>query len=95
MTRLGIGFGVSYAEKIPVTEQRSLAERGKNASHLLNYLDPSIDVSLGDIIRYQPLSKTFFGFAISHRSGIFGTSDILGNVDGGSNYLMMYFETVI
>lgn len=95
MTRVGLGFGLSYAERIPITEQRSLAEQGKNTSHLLNYMDPSIDVSVGDIIRYEPLSNTFFGFAVSHRSGIFGTSDILGNVNGGSNYIVMYLEAVI
>jgi len=30
---------------------------------------------------------------VSHRSGAFGSSQLLGNVDGGSNYLYLSLES--
>jgi len=94
-TRLGFGLGVSYAQKLPFVEQRDQTRRGRNASKLLNYLDPSIDVSVGDLFGVRSLRETYFGFGVSHRSGIFGTSQLLGNVDGGSNYVYSYIESKI
>ena len=91
-TRVGFGLGVSYAQKVPFVEQRDQTLRGRNASKLLNYLDPSIDVSVGDLIGIRTLRETYFGFGASHRSGIFGTSQLLGNANGGSNYLYSYIE---
>lgn len=85
-TRVGFGAGVSYAQKLPFVEQRDQAVRGCNSSKLLNYLDPSIDVSVGDLFGVRILRETYFGFGVSHRSGTFGTSQLLGNVNGGSNY---------
>ncbi|MES2955624.1 MAG: MipA/OmpV family protein, partial [Pseudomonadota bacterium] len=61
----------------------------------LNYLDPSIDFSLGDLIGRPGLKDTYLGFGVSHRSGIFGSSRLLGNVNGGSNYIYTYIETVL
>ncbi len=92
-TRLGFGAGLSYAQRIPYVEARDQERRGRNTSRLLNYLDPSIDVSLGDLLRVRSLRETYFGFGVSHRSGIFGTSQLLGNVNGGSNYIYSYVET--
>ena len=91
-TRAGFGLGVSYAQKVPFVEQRDQTLRGRNASKLLNYLDPSIDVSVGDLIGIRTLRETYFGFGASHRSGIFGTSQLLGNANGGSNYHYSYIE---
>lgn len=91
-TRLGFGLGVSYAQKVPFVEQRDQTARGRNSSKLLNYLDPSIDVSVGDLFGVRTLRETYFGFGVSHRSGIFATSQLLGNVDGGSNYIYSYLE---
>ncbi len=90
-TRLGLGVGLSLAQRVPYTEVSSQA--GKTTSRLLNYLDPTIDVSLGDIIGSRALKDTYLGFGVSHRSGIFGSSRLLGNVNGGSNYLYTYVET--
>jgi MipA family protein len=94
-TRLGLGVGVSMAQRAPYIESSSLAANGKSASRMLNYLDPTIDVSLGDLIGYRPLKDTFIGFGVSHRSGIFGSSRLLGNVNGGSNYIYTYVETAL
>jgi MipA family protein len=77
---------------VPFVEQRDQILRGRNTSKLLNYLDPSIDVSVGDLIGVPRFKETYFGFGVSHRSGIFGTSQLLGNTNGGSNYIYSYVE---
>jgi outer membrane protein len=91
-TRLGFGVGVSYAERVPFVEARDLDRREQSSSRLLNYLDPSIDFSVGDLIGARSLKETYLGFGVSHRSGIFGSSRLLGNVNGGSNYIYSYVE---
>lgn len=92
-TRLGWGFGVSLAQRAPYEETSSQAARGRPTSRLLTYIDPTIDVSLGDLINSHALKDTFIGFGVSHRSGIFASSRLLGNVNGGSNYIYTYIET--
>ena len=92
-TRLGMGLGLSLAQRAPYIEASSQAAAGKQASRLLNYLDPTIDISLGDLVGVRSLKNTFVGVGVSHRSGIFGASRMLGNVNGGSNYLYTYVET--
>jgi outer membrane protein len=74
-------------------EVRDLAERGRSTSKLLQTLDPTVDVSLGDLIGVRALRETYLGLGVSHRSGIFGTSNLFGNVNGGSNYIYTYLET--
>ena len=90
-TRLGFGAGVSAAQYAPYEEVSSLA----STSRLLTYLEPTIDFSLGDLIGSRLLKNTYLGFGVSHRSGIFGSSSLLGNVNGGSNYIYTYLETVL
>jgi outer membrane protein len=90
-TRLGVGIGLSAVQRVPYAE----IESGKTGSRLLNYLDPTLDVSLGDLIGSRVLKNTFIGVGVSHRSGIFGTSSLLGNVNGGSNYIYTYLETAL
>ena len=91
-TRLGFGAGISYAGQIPYVEMRSQLVRGRSSSKLLNYLDPSVDVSVGDIINVKAMRETYPGLGVSHRSGIFVTSRLFGNVSGGSNYIYSYVE---
>lgn len=91
-TRIGFGAGVSYAQKVPFVEARDQERRGRNTSKLLNYLDPSIDVNVGDLLGSRSLRETYVGLGVSHRSGIFANSQLLGNVDGGSNYIYSYVE---
>jgi outer membrane protein len=91
-TRLGFGAGLSYARRVPFMESRDQAVRGRDTSRLLNYMDPTIDVSLGDLVGSRRLRDTFVGLGVSHRSGIFGSSQLLGNVNGGSNYIYSYVE---
>lgn len=92
-TRLGLGIGLSYAKEVPLTEQRDQAARGRNTSRLLNTLDPTADFSLGDLLGVRKLRETYVGAGVAHRSGIFGTSQLLRNVNGGSNYIYGYVET--
>ncbi len=91
-TRVGLGTGVSYAERVPFVEMRDQIARARNSSRLLNYLDLSADVSIGDLVGAKSLRDTYAGLGVSHRSGIFGTSRLFGNVDGGSNYIYSYLE---
>lgn len=90
-TRLGLGVGLSAAQRVPYTEVTS--QKGKTTSRLLSYLDPTIDISVGDLIGVRSLKETYFGFGVSHRSGVFGASRLLGNVSGGSNYIYGYVES--
>jgi outer membrane protein len=92
-TRVGLGIGLSYAQRIPLMEERDLADRGRNTSKLLNTFDPTVDFSVGDLVGVKSLRETYLGLGVSHRSGIFGTSHLLGNVNGGSNYIYSYVET--
>jgi outer membrane protein len=91
-TRLGFGVGLSYANRVPFVEMRDQIARGRNSSRVLNYLDPTVDVSVGDLIGVKSMKETYLGVGVSHRSGIFGTSSLLGNVNGGSNYIYSYLE---
>lgn len=94
-TRIGFGAGISFASRVPYVEQRDQQERERNTSKLLNYLDPSIDINVGDLFGAGALKDTWFGFGVSHRSGAFASSSLLGNVDGGSNYIYTFLEMAI
>jgi outer membrane protein len=47
---------------------------------------------VGDLLGVRSMKRTFVGMGVSHRSGIFGSSRVLGNVNGGSNYIYSYVE---
>lgn len=88
--RLGLGEGVSYAGGIPYVEWLEASKEHDNNSRILNYLDISLDVSIGRVIRYNPLNETYVGYALKHRSGIYG---LINDVHrGGSNYNLFYIE---
>lgn len=84
-TRLALGSGLSYSEQISQMELRDQGRRGRGNWKLLNYLDPSFDVRIA--------RDTYVGVGVSHRSGAFGKSQLLGNVNGGSNYIYVSVET--
>lgn len=92
-TRFGFAEGLSYAQRIPFIEQADLGE-DENTSHLLNHLDVSLDANIGDLFGQPNLRGCYFGFAVSHRSGVFGLFDIFGRVRGGSNYNTLYVECI-
>jgi outer membrane protein len=92
-TRIGFGAGFSLAQRVPLAEVRDQARRGRATSRLLNYLDPTLDLNLGDLAGNRALNNTRLGVGVSHRSGIFGSSQLLGNINGGSNYLYGFIES--
>jgi len=94
-TRLGMGAGVSIAQRAPYIEASTQAALGKPTSRMLQYLDPTLDVSLGDLVGARAMKNTYIGLGVSHRSGIFGASRLLGNVNGGSNYIYAYLESAL
>ena len=91
-TRLGFAEGFSYAENVPWLEQEKAENKGRRTSHLLNYPEFSIAVSVGDVFGADLLRKLFFGFYVYHRSRIFASPNLYGNVDGGSNVNARYLE---
>ncbi|MCZ6517731.1 MAG: MipA/OmpV family protein [Gammaproteobacteria bacterium] len=90
--RYGLGFGFSYAERVPMVEQIKQASRGENTSHFLNYLEAQIDFPLNRLFGDAVSNKCYVGLTLVHRSGIFANSDILGNVSGGSDVLTAHLE---
>ena len=92
--RWGFGFGMSYAETIPIAEQRKQARKGENTSHFLNYLEMMLDFPLRRVAKAEWLQDCYAGLSIVHRSGIFGTSDFLGDVAGGSDWITAHLECV-
>lgn len=92
--RWGFGFGMSYAETVPIAEQRKQTGDGAkgNTSHFLNYLEMTLDFPLRRISKANWLQRCYAGLSIVHRSGIFGTSDILGDVSGGADWITAHLE---
>jgi outer membrane protein len=88
--RIGFGEGLSYTSNILMPEYIDAVLNSDNNSHLLNYLDISVDFDFGRLIGYKPLYSTAVGVAIKHRSGVFS---LFNNVShGGSNYNTFYIE---
>jgi len=87
--RLGFGEGISYTFNTLETEYYEAKMDEEPTSQFLNYLDISLDFDVGRLVRYKPLYDTYFGYAIKHRSGVFG---LYNGVHGGSNYNTLYLE---
>lgn len=92
--RLRIGFaeGWSWVSDIPYIENEEIREKGFEPSQLLNYLDFSADLNLGDIFGGKILKKTWLGYDIHHRSAIFEMASQFGSIKGGSNVQMLYLQ---
>ena len=89
--RLGFAEGFSYIENITYIEANEMERKGYEPSNLLNYLDFSIDVHLGDIFG-KKLDQLWLGYSIHHRSAIFESSSRFGRIKGGSNYNSVYLQ---
>ncbi len=90
--RWGFGFGMSYAKKVPIVERQKQASKGGNTSHFLNYLEMTLDFPLHRVSKANWLQRCYAGLTLVHRSGIFGTSDFLGDVAGGSDWISAHVE---
>ena len=88
--RFGIGEGGSYTSGILFVEYEEALVKNDNNSYFLNYIDVSVDFDLGRLIGYKQMHNTYIGWALKHRSGIFGL--INGVEAGGSNYNTVYLE---
>ena len=90
--RLGGAEGVSYAKDVPNMEQREMDNKGYRASNLLNFIDISIDLNVGDLFNANSMRDLWFGYSLHHRSAIFETSSAFGRIKGGSNYNTLYLQ---
>lgn len=93
--RYGLGFGMSYAETVPIAEQRKQAEKGNKTSRFLNYLELQLDFPLRRLFKAKSMRNCYAGLTVVHRSGIFGTSDLLGDVSGGADWITAHFECAV
>lgn len=93
--RLGLGEGLSYVSRIPMSEVRDFAKKGAESEKLMNYLEWTIDVPLR---QFEPLHGLFaggaieemsVGFLVWHRSSVFG---IFSETGGGVNFMGFSFE---
>jgi outer membrane protein len=90
--RLGAAEGLSWVTAVPYREEQNLAEKGYTTSQLLNYLDFSVDMNLGDITPGDALDKLWLGYYIHHRSAIFKSAQQFGRIKGGSNFQAVYLQ---
>ncbi|EIP99147.1 outer membrane protein V [Opitutaceae bacterium TAV1] len=90
--RFGFAEGMSYTDSITYYEETSLHRKGYRTSNLLNYLDFSLDLNIGDVVRKKALKDWWLGVGIHHRSGIFETSSMFGRIKGGSNFTNIYIQ---
>ncbi len=90
--RFGIAEGLSYADHISYIEQTEMDEKGLEASRWLLYLDFSLDVELGNFLKTNLFDNLWLGYSLHHRSGIFASSSMFGDIKGGSNYNSLYLQ---
>ncbi|MCG9728678.1 MipA/OmpV family protein [Shewanella sp. Isolate13] len=90
--RLGVAEGLSYVSNVTHIESSELEIKEYKPSKLLNYLDFSLDVNVGDVFNSAKFDNMWFGYSIHHRSGIFESSSAFGRISGGSNYQTVYLQ---
>ncbi|WP_197703379.1 MipA/OmpV family protein [Sulfurifustis variabilis] len=90
--RFGVAEGFSYVRQVTYIERTNLEDKGNTPSRLLNYLDLSIDVNVGDLLGARPAKRLWLGYGIHHRSGIFESGSQFGDIRGGSNYNTVYLQ---
>ncbi len=88
--RIGFGDGFSYTSDYLEPEDDEAILDGDNHSKILNYIDFSVDIDVGKLIQVESLHGLYLGWAVKHRSGIFG---LVNDVEeGGANYNTIYLE---
>jgi MipA family protein len=88
-TRFGVTEGLSWVERIPYMENRHFtSKKNRRTSKLLNFLEITLDVSLGDIVRVNKLTDTYIGIGVWHRSGVFQKFASFHNTGLGTNYII-------
>ena len=90
--RFGVAEGMSYISNVTYVEGNEMDEKGYEDSKLMNALDLSLDVNLGDITSIKELNTAWLGYGLHHRSSIFERSSQFGRIKGGSNYNTIYLQ---
>lgn len=90
--RLGIAEGISYADSLTYYESNDLDKKGFDESKLMNYLDLTLDLNVGDVFKSDKLEDLWFGYGIHHRSGMYESSSAFGDISGGSNFANVYLQ---
>ena len=90
--RIGFVEGISYVNEITYIEQKEMDRKDYQASNLMNYLDYTLDIDLGYIFGGEIFRELWLGYSIHHRSGIYGTAQQFGRINGGSNYPSIYLQ---
>jgi hypothetical protein len=89
---LGLGEGLSYVDRIPLSEQRDFAKKGPDvhSEKLMNYMEWTIDLPLRQFDSLEPLFRDgaikdmSVGFIVWHRSSVFG---VFAETKGGVNFM--------
>ena len=64
--RWGFGFGMSYADEVPIAEQRKQADRSNNTARFLNYLEMQLDFPLRRIFKSEAVKDCYAGLTVVH-----------------------------
>ena len=92
--RWSLGFGLSFAQTVPIAERLQQESKGKKISRVLSYLDMQVDFPLRRLFKAKSVRNCYAGISVVHRSGIFGSSDVLGDVAGGADWITAHLECV-
>ena len=94
--RIGLGEGLSYVTRVPLSEERDFQKKGPgiHSEKLLNYVEWTVDVPLRqfgtmDRLISKNIDEVYVGFFIFHRSSIFG---LMAETKGGVNFMGLGFE---
>ncbi|WP_419175014.1 MipA/OmpV family protein [Desulfosediminicola sp.] len=90
--RFGVAEGLSYLSDITYIEQSEMDRKDYEPSNLMNYLDLSVDVDLGDLFKSERMRNWYLGYSIHHRSAIFESASQFGRIKGGANYNTIYLQ---
>ncbi|MDG3086349.1 MipA/OmpV family protein [Vibrio hannami] len=84
--RFGAAEGLSYIDNVTYIESSEMERKGYQNSKLMNYLDISFDVNIGDLFNSRSYDNMWLGYSLHHRSAIFEQASRFGRIKGGSNY---------
>ncbi len=63
-----------------------------DSSRLLLYLEVTVDYALDKIFRSSAFENCFVGGILTHRSGVYGGSELFGGVAGGTDWGGVHVE---
>jgi hypothetical protein len=92
--RFGLGEGLSYVTRVPMSEQRDFEKKGVESERLMNYVEWTMDVPLRQFEVMEPLfrggiKEAYVGYMVWHRSSVFG---LFADDKGGVNFMGFGFE---